>query len=169
MIVNPLEKGMTKTHYILSRVCCVCSDALHNLVPFVLFKKRDRGDTPHRGVILLVKLQAEMKPATLLKLSLLHGYFHVFQIVQMVTNRAKSHMYLLNFRSSFLVRNIRGDIAIPNFHGYWNLPQPPPFDAWKFKKKWTSSTEDFIAFSGSFSEHQPILNVYKPQSNGCSP
>ena len=42
MIVNPLEKGMTKTHYILSRVCCVCSDALHNLVPFVLFKKLEK-------------------------------------------------------------------------------------------------------------------------------
>ena len=42
----------------------------------------------HRGVLLLVKLQATA--ATLLKVTLLHGCFHVLKIVQMVPSRPKA-------------------------------------------------------------------------------
>ena len=39
-------------------------------------------------------LNEKLQPATLLKLTLLHGRFHVFQIVQMVPNRATHHICL---------------------------------------------------------------------------
>ena len=39
-----------------------------------------------------VLLSAGFKPATLLKLTLLHECFHVFTIVQMVPNRAMHHI-----------------------------------------------------------------------------
>ena len=58
---------------------CVC-DALRDLVPFVQFKKHEK----HEWRI--------VKPATLLKVRLLHGFFHIFKIVQMVPNRAKGHI-----------------------------------------------------------------------------
>ena len=41
----------------------------------------------HERVLPLVKLQA--KPATLPKVALFQGCFHVFKIVQMVSNRAE--------------------------------------------------------------------------------
>ena len=75
------------------------SGALRDLVPFVQFKKRENT---HGGVLLLIMLQAFphldwirrdtehlsvfspniWKSATLLKVTLLHGYFSRFLIVQ---------------------------------------------------------------------------------------
>ena len=51
----------------------VSCGALHHLIPFVQFKKREKH--PSRSVT-FSKLQA--KPATLLKVNLLQGVFHVF-------------------------------------------------------------------------------------------
>ena len=62
------------------------SDVLRDLVPTVQFEKREKH--PWRSVTFskVVKLQA--KPATLLKVTPLHGCFHVFKIVQIVPNCA---------------------------------------------------------------------------------
>ena len=57
----------------------VC-DALHDLLPFVQFKKREKQ--PWRSVT-LVKLHVCSK---------LHGAFHVFYTVQMVPNRATHYI-----------------------------------------------------------------------------
>ena len=48
-------------------------EAFRDLVPFVQLKKKNVKNT-HGGMLLLVKL----KPATLIKVTLLHGCFHVF-------------------------------------------------------------------------------------------
>ena len=44
---------------------------------------------------------AGFQPATLLKVTLLHGVFHIFYIVQMVPNRAKHHICRLMARSVY--------------------------------------------------------------------
>ena len=88
-------------------------DALRNLVPLLQFKKR--GENSSMGVFhvfyivqmvpaTLLKLTllhgcfsrfyiVQMVPATLLKLTLLHGCFSRFYIVQMVPNRSTHHIY----------------------------------------------------------------------------
>ena len=49
----------------------------------------------HGGTLLLVKLKA----STLPKVTLLHGWFYVFEIVQMILNRAKRlNYFILSFR-----------------------------------------------------------------------
>ena len=52
--------------------CRNICDALRDLVPFAQFKEMKNS---HTGVFLLVKLQAL---ATLVKVTLLHGYFSCF-------------------------------------------------------------------------------------------
>ena len=52
----------------------------HIMVPFVQIK-----NVKNTHVVVLLKL---LQPATLLKVKILHGCFHVFEIVQMVPNRA---------------------------------------------------------------------------------
>ena len=49
-------------------------DALRDLVPFVQFKKREK----HPWKDVTFSKVASLKPATLLKLTLLHGYFFMF-------------------------------------------------------------------------------------------
>ena len=55
-------------------------------VPFVQFKKREKH--PWRSVNF-------SKVATFLKVTLLHGCFHVFKIAQMGLNRAEYHCFYL--------------------------------------------------------------------------
>ena len=60
-------------------------DALHNLVPFVQFKEREKQPWGSDSF--------SLKLATLLKVSFVHGCFYLFKIVQMVPNRAKHLIY----------------------------------------------------------------------------
>ena len=65
------------------------SDALHNLVPFLQFKNRDKY--PWRSVTF-----NKVQLATLLKVTLLHRCFSFFKIVRNVPNRAIYHIYFLS-------------------------------------------------------------------------
>ena len=51
----------------------IICNVLHDLLPFVQFKKRENTQW---SMLLLEKLG--LKPATLLKVALLHGCFHIF-------------------------------------------------------------------------------------------
>ena len=55
-----------------------------------------------------------LKAATILKVTLFHGCFHVFQIVQMVTNRAK--------RLIWKERESRGVLEIRDGEDLWRWP-----------------------------------------------
>ena len=59
--------------------------ALRDLVPFIQFKKHEKH--PWKGVTF--SENADQKPGTLLKVTLLHGCFSRFLNLQMITNRAK--------------------------------------------------------------------------------
>ena len=63
-------------------------DALRNLLPFVRFKKREKQ--PWKSVI--------FKPVTLLKITLLHGYFSRFlNFTNSTKSRNASHICFRNF------------------------------------------------------------------------
>ena len=67
--------------------------ALRNLVPFVQFKKRENQlwRSVNFSKVAGFSLQ--------LKLTLLHGCFHVFKIVQLVPNRATHHILKVSLSS----------------------------------------------------------------------
>ena len=71
-------KNLLPTIFQFSRIDSKFCDVLHDLVPFVKFKKREMH--AWRSVTF-----------GLVKVTLPHGYFHVFKIVQMVPNCAKHH------------------------------------------------------------------------------
>ena len=66
------------------------SDVLCDLVPFAQSKKREN----HPWTSVTFSKVAGFQSATLLKLTLLHGCFSLFKIVQMVPNRATHHIIL---------------------------------------------------------------------------
>ena len=59
---------------------------MYDSVPVGEFKKREKH------LWKSVTFSKIAKPATLLKLTLHHGLFHIFEIVQIVPNRATLHM-----------------------------------------------------------------------------
>ena len=62
---------------------------MRDLVPFELFKKCEKD--PLRSITFI------KEPTTLVKVTLLQGYFHVFKIVQMVPNHVKHHICFFVF------------------------------------------------------------------------
>ena len=68
----------------------IISDVLCNLVPFALFKKREK----HPWTSVTFSKVTGFQSATLLKITLLHGCFSLFKIVQMVPNHATHHVIL---------------------------------------------------------------------------
>ena len=73
-----------KKRNIVSISCKIC-DLLHDLVPFVQFKKRENT---HGGVLLL-----DLKPATLQKVALVYGCFSRFlNCANGTKSRNASHM-----------------------------------------------------------------------------
>ena len=61
-----------------------------NLVPFIQFKERQKHS---------------WSSVTLLKARLLHGFFHVFKISQVVSNRAKRLNYLISKINEIILSN----------------------------------------------------------------
>ena len=70
---------------------------MHNLLPFVQFEKREDN---HGGVTILVKLQASLRPATLLKVLLLYGYFSSFLNSTNGTKLCKASLHTQHTRDS---------------------------------------------------------------------
>ena len=108
---TPIEKEPTNRQ---GRVCFFVStladflicDGLHDLVPFVQFKKREKH--PWRSTT-FIKV-AVFKPATLMKVALLHGYFSRFlNCMKGTKSRNASHMY----NAMFII------IAFPDFVLYF--------------------------------------------------
>ena len=64
-----------------NRVPFTIRAALHGLVQFVKFKKREK----YHGEVIL-QYSYRLKPATFLNVTLLHDFFQVFQILQKVPN-----------------------------------------------------------------------------------
>ena len=70
---------------------------MHNLLPFVQFEKRENN---HGGVTILVKLQASLRPATLLKVLLLYGCFSSFLNSANGTKLCKASLHTQHTRDS---------------------------------------------------------------------
>ena len=75
--------------FFLFRVCLpvsfYCESSLAFVFPHITVPIVQIKNVKNNHVVVLLKL---LQPATLLKVTILHGCFHVFEIVQMVPNRA---------------------------------------------------------------------------------